>query len=320
MRLDGSVRGELRPRYADGRRTGRLFRVQAGVDGTLWASDGEAFLQLGDDGLVSGVVGAPASVDDLGEAVAVILDGADRIYAADRRSGAVHVFGPDGKLDHVCRPRAGDLKDSLTSPSLTATHDGRVFLGLDEGILEHRGYLEFSGSGDRVARHRWEDRSRAWNRAAGGFWAVRDNEVVAITEKGQVSATVARRADRRWLGWISAVVVAADGSLAVAGSSTAFMRDDESSLNLYAPNGTPVGLIERSGDSTGALAYDGRSLAFWESGEVRVVDPAGQPIARFKPRPEEREAADWPLFVAAQGRELWMFDGAEKTMHRYELP
>jgi hypothetical protein len=321
MRIDGSVRGELRPRYTDGRSTGRLFRVQAGGDGTLWASDGEAFLQLGDDGLVSGVVGAPASVDDLGVAVAVVLDGADRIYAADRRTGAVHVFGPDGKLDHVCRPRSGDLKDSLTSPSLTATHDGRVFLGLDDGILEHRGYLEFSNSGDRVARHRWEDRSRAWDPATGGFWAVRDNEVVAIGEGGQVTATIARRRDRRWLGWISGIAVAPDGSLAVDASSNAVTREEGSSLNLYAANGTPTGLIElRSSASSGVFAYDGRNIAFWESREVSVVDAAGQPVARFTPQPQGREAADWPLFLAAQGRELWMFHGAEKTMHRYELP
>jgi sugar lactone lactonase YvrE len=321
MRIDGSVRAELLPRYGDGRPTGRLFRVQAGPDGTLWGSDGEALLQLGDDGLVTGSVGASASVDDLGEAAAVVLDAADRVYAVDRRTAAVHVFAPDGKLDHVCRPRAGDLKGSLTFPSLTVAHDGRVFLGLDDGVIERRGYLEFSAAGDRVARHRWEERSRAWNPAAGGFWAIRDDEVVAIDEKGRVTAEVARRRDRRWLGWITGIAVAPDGSLAVDASSRVFTRDQESSLNLYTPNGTPIGLIQlRPSTSSPVFAYDGRNVAFWQSGEVSVLDAAGEPVARFQPRPQEREAADWPLFLAAQGRELWMFDGGEKTMHRYELP
>jgi hypothetical protein len=321
MRIDGSVRAELFPRYGDGRPAGRLFRVQGGPDGALWSSDGEALLQLGDDGLVTGAVGAPASVDDLGEAAAVVLDSADRIYAVDRRTAAVHVFASDGKPDHVCRPRAGDLKGSLTSPSLTVAHDGRVFLGLDDGVIERRGYLEFSAAGDRVARHRWEERSRTWNTAAGGFWAIRDNDVVAIDEKGRVTAEVARRRDRRWLGWISDIAVGPDGSLAVDASSNVFSRDEVSSLNLYASNGTPVGLVELRPSTSGReFAYDGRNVAFWDSGEVTVLDAAGDPVAHFKPRPEGREAADWPLFLAAQARELWMFDGAEKTMHRYELP
>jgi hypothetical protein len=59
-RADGTVRGELRPRYSDGRPTGRLFRVQAAVDGALLGSDGEALLQLDEDGLVVGSVGSPA--------------------------------------------------------------------------------------------------------------------------------------------------------------------------------------------------------------------------------------------------------------------
>jgi sugar lactone lactonase YvrE len=321
MRADGTVRADLLPRYGDGRRAGRIDRVQAGPGGVLWASDGEALLQLGDDGVVSGAVGAPANVDDLGEAAAVVLDGADRIYAVDRRTAAVHVFVSDGTLDHVCRPRTGDLEGSLTSPSLSATDDGRVFLGLDDGAFDHRGYLEYSSSGDRLTRRRWEERSRIWNPATGGFWAIRDNEVVAVDEGGRVAATVARRRDRRWLGWIAGIAVAPDGSLAVDASSRMFTSDRGSFVSLHAPNGAAIGLVERgSRASSGVLAYDGRHLAFWESGEVIVVDTAGHPIARFQPRPEGRETTDWPLFLAAQGRELWMFDDAHKTMHRYELP
>jgi hypothetical protein len=50
------------------------------------------------------------------------------------------------------------------------------------------------------------------------------------------------------------------------------------------------------------------------------LDLSGKPIARFKPRSAGKEANDWPLFMAAQGRELWMFDTATKTMHRFEMP
>src|SRR5262249_18502091 len=89
MRPDGTVRGEIQPRYDDGRFTGRLFRVQAGPDGTLWGSDGEALLRLREDGVVEGAAGSPATADDLGEIAALALDSGDQIYAADRRTGAV---------------------------------------------------------------------------------------------------------------------------------------------------------------------------------------------------------------------------------------
>src|SRR5581483_2771764 len=101
MRADGTVRGELRPQYDDGRPTGRLFQLRARLDGALWGADGEALLHLGEDGVVQETVGTPADADHLGEVVALSLDAAGRIYAADRRSGAVHVFSHEGKLQHV---------------------------------------------------------------------------------------------------------------------------------------------------------------------------------------------------------------------------
>jgi hypothetical protein len=207
-------------------------------------------------------------------------------------------------------------------PTLTTTTDGRVFLRLDDGVRSRGGFLEFSATGERVARHAWEDRSRLWNPATGGFWAIRDNDIAAITEKGQVAATVARRADRRWLGWISGAVVAEDGSIAVAAESEQLRSErKDATLNLYASNGSATHVIHLSpGQSSAPFAYDGRAIALWRAGEVRILDLAGQPVGRFRPRPAGLEALDWPLFFAAQGRELWMFDGGTKTMHRFEMP
>ena len=74
------------------------------------------------------------------------------------------------------------------------------------------------------------------------------------------------------------------------------------------------------GQSSAPFAYDGRAIALWQAGEVRILDLAGQPVARFRPHPAGLEGLDWPLFFAAQGRELWMFDGGTKTMHRFEMP
>jgi hypothetical protein len=322
MRADETVRGELRPRYSDGRPTGRLFRVRAAPDGGIWGSDGEALLRLSEDGTVEEGVGALASVDHLGEVAALTLDSTDQIYAADRRTGAVHVFSSEGRLQHLCRPDLGDVKDALNSPSLTITGEGRVYLRPDDGIGENGGFIEFSASGERVARHPWADRYRLWNTATGGFWAVRWHELAVMDEKGQVTRTVARRADRKWLDSVSDAVVARDGSLAVAAGSNVLRADSrESTLNLYSSDGAPTAMIRLSPEDSGRhFAYDGRTLALWQSGEIRIVDRSGKPLAHFTPRAEGKQADDWPLLIAAQGRELWMFDAATKTMQRFEMP
>ena len=215
----------LRPRYDDGRPTGRLFRVRAGPDGTVWGSDGEALLRLTEDGVVEDAVGAPARTDDLGEIAALTLGAGDRIYAADRRTGAVHVFGPEGRLEHVCKPDPGNVEGALDSPSLTVTRDGRVYLRPDDGLDDDGGFLEFSASGERVARHSWSDRSRLWNPATGGFWAIRGHDLALMDENGQVLRTIARRSDRKWLDRISEAMVAPDGSIAVAANSGPWPAD-----------------------------------------------------------------------------------------------
>jgi hypothetical protein len=322
MRPDGAVRGELQPRYDDGRPTGRLFRVQASPDGTVWGSDGEALLRLTEEGIVEGAVGAPASVEDLGEVAALTLDAGDRIYAADRRTGAVHVFGPDGKLEHVCRPDPGDVKDALDSPSLTVTGDGRIYLRPDSGLDDSGGFIEFSASGHRTARHAWPDRSRLWNPATSGFWAIGWHDLALLDERGQVLRKVARRGDRNWLDWVSEAVVAQDGSIAIAASSNVMRPDSkESTLNLYGSDGSPIRMIRLMAEGSGGhLAYDGRAIAMWQSGELRILDLWGKPLAHFKPSPASKPANDWPLLIAAQGREIWMLDGTTQTLHRFEMP
>jgi hypothetical protein len=322
MRPDGTVRGELRPRYDDGRPTGRLFRVQAGPDGTVWGSDGESLLRLTEEGIVGGAVGAPASVENLGEVAAVTLDAGDRIYAADRRTGAVHVFSPEGKLEHVCRPDPGDVKDALDSPSLTVTRDGRIYLRPDSGLDDNAGFIEFSASGQRTARHAWPDRSRLSNPTTGGFWAIGWHDLALLDERGQVLRKVARRGDRKWLDWVSDAVAAQDGSIAVAASSNAMRADSkESTLNVYASDGTALKTIRLAPEASSQnFAYDGRSFAYWQSGELRVLDLSGKTIARFKPGPEGQPATDWPVLVAAQGHELWLFDAATRAIRRYAMP
>ncbi|MGG7380171.1 hypothetical protein ACQ7B2_15905, partial [Escherichia coli] len=61
-------------------------------------------------------------------------------------------------------------------------------------------------------------------------------------------------------------------------------------------------------------------IAYWQSGELRVLDVSGKPIARFKPSIDGNHAGDRPLLIAAHGHELWLLDGSTKLLQRFELP
>lgn len=321
MRSDGSVRSGLQPRYEDGRPTGRLFRVRAGPDGSVWGSDGEALLRLNEDGVVDRAIGAAADPDDLGEIAAVTVDAMDRIYAADRRTGAVHVYSPGGEPLHVCRPARGDVTEALKSPSLTVTTDGRIYLRPDDGLQDRGGFIECSPAGERVAGHAWRDRSRLWNPANGGFWALGWHEISLLDQRGETVRTIQRRPDRTWLDWVSGAVVASDGSIAVdAESHGRKTQGGGRTLNLYAADGTAIGSVPVPVEVSRHFAYDGRHIAVLHSGDVRILDTTGKALFRFRPQPDGKQAQDWPLVLAAQGRELWLLDAATKTLHRYEMP
>lgn len=218
------------------------------------------------------------------------------------------------RLQHVCRPEHDDVTEALQSPSLTVADDGRVYLRPGDGLQDKGGFLEFSSAGDRVAKHSWAHRSMLWNPATGGFWAVHWHDLVVVDEKGQATRTVARRADRKWLDWVSGAAVAPDGSIAVAAESNMLRAESkEWALNLYSSDGTPARMIPQPpAASSQHFAYDGRRIVVWQPG-IRILDLSGKPVGRFKPRPGGKEAPDWPLLIAAQGRELWMFDAATKA-------
>lgn len=121
---------------------------------------------------------------------------------------------------------------------------------------------------------------------------------------------------------MSDVVVGSDGSIAVSATSDMSRPDSaESTLNLYASDGTAIRTLRLGAEAANRpFAYDGQIIALWQSGEIRVLNSSGRPIARFTPTPGGKPARDWPLAIAAQGRELWAFDRAGRTVERFELP
>jgi hypothetical protein len=326
MYADGTVRNALELRYDDDRPTGRLYRVRGGPDGSLWGSSSSALLQLDDAGMVVRAIRDQPDPDELRGATAIALDADDGIYAADS-TGAVHVFRSDGTLQQIDRPEPGDVPKALVSPSLAVASDGRVLLGQPGGSV-----LEFSSAGGRQARYPGDEPLRLWNPASGGFWARRAHEVALLDLKGRTVRTIAKKADRTWLGNVQSLVVAPDGPIAVCGFVRAFdprehrwsLPDDKTTLSLYSADGTPTAAIEKlkvEGDcGLRPGSYDGRSIAIWDGWDIRIFDVTGKFVARFRPKPRGRDATGWPILLAAGGRELWLFDGVGLILDRYAMP
>ena len=136
MKLDGTVVHTIVPAFSDGRRFDARGNIQAAADGSLWTSDGGAFLRIDTRGVVQDVVGSRAQADVLDKVAALAVGGSGRIYAADARTAAVHVFDVTGKRLHVCRPNTHDYDAQLSLPSLTATDAGDVFIARRDGMSD----------------------------------------------------------------------------------------------------------------------------------------------------------------------------------------
>jgi hypothetical protein len=147
MNADGTVRSQMTRRLKDGQTT-HLRYAQVAPDGALWVSDGHSLYRLVESGTAHRVLGEAPDARRLDDAAGVTLDGKGRIYAVVARTGAVHIFGPDGRWLRVCVPVSGDVPDELFLPHLTVADSGDVYLGL--GVALNHRILHFSSEGRRV--------------------------------------------------------------------------------------------------------------------------------------------------------------------------
>ena len=322
MNADGTVRAQVRPRLKDGR-TIDLRDAQVAPDGVLWVSDGHTLYRLLESGLAGRVLGEAPDPLRLDEAAAVTMDGKGRIYALVGRTGAVHIFGPDGTWLRVCRPDVGDVPDELHSPGLTVSDSGDVYLGL--GMFGKNGFLHFSPEGKRVGimTSKLGEISEHWYAQPGTArrWVVGYEKVYLIDEKGAVVRTITRRADDFWLEHPDSASTAPDGSIAVLSRGKGRRRDDgELAVSLYSPEGDPIRTFTLPKTFSWyfpRIAYDGKRVVITGNKGIVLFDASGKLLGQFTPA--QNDEAWWTPFLAPDGRGLLLFDGA-KTLHRFELP
>jgi hypothetical protein len=317
MSAAGAMRGGVRPRHPDGREF-RISVAQVAPDGSIWVSDGHALMRLAESGVVERVLGERPDPARLGDIAGVTVDGQGRIYAVAPRTGAVHVFGPDGQWLRVCSPSPSDVPEEISLPHVTVSNTGDVYLGL--GLVGSSRYLHFSPQGACVGVESLglDDVKQDWYFQPNSDlrWVLGYDRVILVDRAGKVVHTVTRRPDGQWLERPENASVAADGSIAVVSRGTS----GPIVVSLFSPTGVPVrsfSLPETVAWSFPRLAYDGKLVVVAGEKEVVVFDTTGKALQRFAPTGES--GAWWTPFHAPGRREILLFDG-RNTLLRYAPP
>ncbi len=316
MRADGTVRAQFQPKHPDGRFTGD--DVKAAPDGRLWTSDGYALLRLDDSGVVDRVIGDAPNPQRLGQIGAIAFDRTGKIYAVDERTGAVHVFDPQGRWLHVCVPSPDDFHGSLILPQITVSDDAQVYLRLGGVESDRDGqYLHFSAEGKRMGAEKLEldQISQDWyfQPRTGNRWVVAYNRIFLVDRAGTVLKSINRCPNEDWLGATGHASVAPDGSLAVVARG---------SVNLYSATGAGTGTIPIPNalhSLVTLIAYDGKRVAIAEGKTAVLLDVSGKEKLRFSLGERSEDEPFFEPVFGLEARELLVFDG-RRTIIRYELP
>lgn len=329
MKLDGTLVRPIVPAFSDGRRFDARGNIQAAADGSLWTSDGGAFLRIDTRGVVQEVVGSRAQADVLDKVAALAVSGSGRIYAADERTAAVHVFDGAGKRLRVCHPDTHDYNAQLILPSLTAADSGDVFItrryerSEDDGI----DFVHYDASCARIGiesvgvdpiAQRWYAQRGTTNR-----WVLGFEHVWLVDAHGQTVREIERQANGRWLQ-PDAAATAADGSIAVVSDRPDMLPVPES-VTVYTRGGDAVETWPFPAKPfLASIAYDGRTIALLTNErdterrpEVTLFDTRTGATRVFAPPAATDSSA---IFIVTRNSidELWVSDGGAK-IERYAL-
>jgi sugar lactone lactonase YvrE len=316
MNAKGSVRAAFQPRHPDGRATGT--NVKAAPDGRLWTCDGRALLRLNDAGVVDRVLSDPPDPAQLERISALVVDPTGRIYAADWRTGAIHVFNRRGQFLRTCVPSPTDLERNF-GDQLTVSGDGHVYLGLGDLVNNRVGqYVHFLPDGTRQGietlalddiRQDWYLQPDTANR-----WVVTYHQVLLVDRAGTILKRIDRCPDRKWLEHPREASVAPDGSLAVVARGA---------VNLYGATGDPIRTIPLPANFEGSyapVAYNGKWVALLDKSGVILFDLSGQKWQQFSLRSALVNVHfGCRLALTPDDRELLLHDGGS-TIVRFELP
>lgn len=326
-RLDaeGKPKSSFTPKYEDGRTFRIVGEVQRAPDGRLWTSDGAALLRLTDDGIVDRVLGRPPTAESLDRIRCMTVDHRNRIYAVDNRSGVVQMFDAAGVRLGSLRPEPTDFQIQEGLGSITVAGDGSVYVQPTTMPLgANKGYLKFDGEGKRVGfepaiseevSDEWFCRPGGQERLVLGY-----SRAFLVDKDGKKTATMERRADRKWLENPRDAAVAADGSFVIVAAPSSWFGGNSQSVTFFSPDGAASRTIELEGPVFPRVAYNGRTAAVAHDEHVWLFDRQTGAAQSFKVPGTTEEKPWYEVYFSADGTELWLRESTATEIQRYAMP
>lgn len=234
------------------------------------------------------------------------------------KTGALHVFGPDGRRSLLCLPKWASVRNQPCD-RIDVDAKGQLHAFSDDWHLwfnpqgEEMGFEKSDTSFDRSAQ--------LYFLPSGATWSV-ELDRLTLHREGEEDLVVVRSAVGRWFQDLDSAAVASDGVLAVIDRGNGGManhRDPQTVLQLFEPDGRPRATLPFPSlefrpplaAKPGECAVLRRSL-----NELAVLPMDGSRTGRA-PLP-----ADTPepraITYSPDGTELWLVD-RELVLHRFEL-
>lgn len=316
MKADGTVRQLLRPRHPNGRIVDAATGLQVAPDGRIWACDQQALFRLDEQGVVDLTLGRNPQPDELVKIAGIAADRRGRLHVVDERTGAIHIYDADGKKLRICRPDAGDFAENVSWPHLAVADDGSV--SLQVGNSDKPAVLQFDPAGHRVGFKALKiEESQKWYAQPGtkNMLVTVYHFAGLIDSNEGVLKNIDRKADRRWLDYISGVAFASDGSFAILSEKLGSLGTD-SAITLFSAEGNPTQTFPLPKGMASLLGYNGTHFVLRRDKTIEIYDQHAKPVQAF-PTPVGYE---WGFVLSREGRELWCLDYSSRTVQRFAMP
>ncbi|HWQ92846.1 MAG TPA: hypothetical protein VN673_14310 [Clostridia bacterium] len=322
MNPEGKVVSQFSLKHADGRAIDPTYGVRVSPTGRVWACDGASLVRVTEEGVADLVLGSMPGSATLGRIACLTVDQNGKLYAADERSGEVHVFDQAGKRLRVCTPLNSDFAKKLIMGDIAVNQQGEVFLSGGNSFPEKATYVHFDPSGARVGaktlgldtvRERWYPLP-ANNR----ILAVAYQAAFIVGEDGNVQRKIQRRPDGNWLEYPKSASIAPDGSFAIVSGNS--LGGPRFFVNLYSADGEPIRTIVLPTNCVEhCFAYTGKYLVTCTESAICLFTSLGEPVLSFE-YPLEKLNSHWSSYSTKNGRELWLVSEWFKKVCRFELP
>ncbi len=323
MDPEGKISSQFGLEHKHGRALDPKYGVRVSPAGRVWVCDGASLVRVTDAGIADLVLGSVPGGAALGRIACLSVDQKGQLYAADERSGEVHVFDQEGRRLRVCTPLNTDFAKQLTMADIAINEQGEVFLSGGDSFPEKPTYVHFGQDGKRVGTKQLglDKITERWYPlpANNRVLVVGYQDAFIVDAEGKVQRKIQRRPDGMWLEHPDSASVAPDGSFAIVSGGS--HRGTRFFVNLYSADGSPIRTIVLPDNCMShCFAYSGKYLATCTESAICLFTPLGEPVLSFEYPLEKLKEHWWTCYSARSGHELWMVSKGLKRVCRLQLP